>query len=226
MSTSAQHGYLVIADISGYTSFVAKTELEHSHEILSELLELLVSRFQPTMTISKLEGDAVFAYAPKEVFIRGETLVDFIESMYVAFRDKQLSIKRTTTCTCNACRNIPSLDLKFFLHCGDYIQQTVANREEIVGSDVNLIHRLTKNHVTEATGWRAYMLFTEQCLNRINLSLPGAQVQMEEYEHLGEIKTFNVNLHQVYKEITEARRILLDEKDADLTLQIDFSTPP
>ncbi len=56
-----QHGYLVIADISGYTSFIARTELEHSQEILSELLELLVSRFQPTMTISKLEGDAVFA---------------------------------------------------------------------------------------------------------------------------------------------------------------------
>lgn len=226
MSTIAQHGYLVIADISGYTSFVAKTELEHSHEILSELLELLLSRFQPTMTISKLEGDAVFAYAPQEVFIRGETLVDFIESMYVAFRDRQLSMKRNTTCTCNACRNIPSLDLKFFLHCGDYIQQRIANIKELVGSDVNLIHRLTKNHVMEATGWPAYMLFTEQCLNRIGLNLAGAHIQMEAYEHLGEIKTFNINLHQRYKEITEARRIVLEEKDADLTLQVDFATPP
>jgi hypothetical protein len=226
MSTITQRGYLVIADISGYTSFVAKTELEHSHEILSELLELLVGRFQPMMTISKLEGDAVFAYTPTEVFVRGDTLVDFIESMYVAFRDKQLSMKRATTCTCNACRNIPSLDLKFFLHCGDYIQQRVANIKELVGSDVNLIHRLTKNHVTEATGWRAYMMFTEQCLNHIHLNLVDAHVQMEEYEHLGEIKTFNVNMHNRYKEITEARRIMLDEKEADLTLQIDFPTPP
>jgi hypothetical protein len=96
-----------------------------------------VSRFQPTMTISKLEGDAVFSYAPTEVFVRGETLVDFIESMYVAFRDKQLSMKRATTCTCNACRNIPSLDLKFFLHCGDYIQQTVANIKELVECRAN-----------------------------------------------------------------------------------------
>jgi hypothetical protein len=226
MSTVTQHGYLVIADISGYTSFVAKTELEHSHEILSELLELLVSRFQPTMTISKLEGDAVFAYAPKEVFVCGEMLVDFVESMYVAFRDKQLSMKRSTTCTCNACRNIPSLDLKFFLHCGDYIQQTVANIKELVGSDVNLIHRLTKNHVTEATGWRAYMMFTEQCLNRMNFNLANAHIQMEEYEHLGEIKTFNVNLHQRFKETAEARCIMLDEKDADFTFQVDFLTPP
>lgn len=226
MSAITQHGYLVIADISGYTSFVAQTELEHSHEILSELLELLINWFQPTMTISKLEGDAVFAYAPHEVFMRGETLVDFIESMYVAFRDKQLSMKRTTTCTCNACRSIPSLDLKFFLHCGDYIQQTIANIKELVGSDVNLVHRLTKNHVTEATGWRAYMMFTEQCLNLLKLNLANPYVQMEEYENFGEIKTFNVNLHQRYKEITEARRIMLADKDADLIFQIDFLTPP
>jgi uncharacterized protein YndB with AHSA1/START domain len=226
MSTSAQHGYLVIADISGYTSFVAKTELEHSHEILSELLELLVDRFQPSMTISKLEGDAVFVYANKEVFVRGGTLVDFLEAMYAAFRDKQVSMKRATTCTCNACRHIPTLDLKFFVHCGQYILQKVANIRELVGSDVNLIHRLTKNHVTEATGWRAYMMITEQCLNDLEIQLEGAHEQMEEYEHLGEIKTFNVNLHKRYKEFTEARRILLEEKDADFILRVDFPTPP
>jgi uncharacterized protein YndB with AHSA1/START domain len=226
MSTTAQHGYLIIADISGYTSFVAKTELEHSQEILSELLELLVSRFQPLMTLSKLEGDAVFAYAPEEVFACRETLIDFVESMYVAFRDKQLSMKRATTCTCNACRNIPSLDLKFFIHCGDYIQQTIGNIKELVGSDVNLVHRLTKNHVTEATGWRAYMLFTEQCVNHNRLNLADACVQVEEYEHLGQIKTFNIDLHKRYREICEARCIVLEVKEADFTFQIDFPTPP
>jgi hypothetical protein len=226
MSASTQHGYLVIADISGYTSFVAKTELEHSHEILSDLLELLVEKFKPLMTISKLEGDAVFAYAPEGVFSRGETLVEFIESTYVAFRDKQVSMKRATTCTCNACRNIPTLDLKFFAHHGDFIVQNVANIRELVGSDVNLIHRLTKNHVSEATKWRAYMMFTEKCLEHLNLSLDETHIQIEEYEHLGAIKTFNIDLHKRYREITDTRRIMLDEKDADLIVRIDFPTPP
>lgn len=36
MGTVTQHGFLVIADISGYTSFGARTELEHLREILSE----------------------------------------------------------------------------------------------------------------------------------------------------------------------------------------------
>jgi uncharacterized protein YndB with AHSA1/START domain len=226
MSTITQHGYLVIADISGFTSFVAKTELEHSQAILTELLELLMEKFQPLMTISKLEGDAVFAYAPEAMFARGETLVEFIESMYVAFCDRQASMKRETTCTCNACINIPMLDLKFFVHYGDYIVQHVMDIRELVGSDVNLIHRLTKNHVGETRGWRAYIMFTEQSLAHLKLELEDAQVQMEAYEHLGEIKTCIVDLHKRYREITDERHIMIEEKDADIVFKFDFAAPP
>lgn len=226
MSTITQHGYFVIADISGYTSYVAKTELEHSHEILTELLELLVDKFKPLMTISKLEGDAVFAYAAESAFARGDRLLEFMESIYVAFRDRQLSMRRKTTCTCTACQHIPILDLKFIAHHGDYIIQNIANTRELVGSDVNLIHRLAKNHVSEATGWRAYILLTEHCLDHLNLNLEETHIQMEEYEHLGEIKTYNIDLHKRYQEITGTRRILIEEKDADLIMRVDFSTPP
>ena len=226
MSTITQHGYLVLADISGYTSFVAKTELEHSHEILTELLELLVDKFKPLMTISKLEGDAVFAYVDESRITRGETLIEFMESIYVAFRDRQISMRRKTTCTCNACINIPSLDLKFIAHHGDYIIQNIANIRELVGSDVNLIHRLLKNHVAESTGWRAYMMLTDKCLEHLTLQLENSHIQMEEYEHLGEVKTYNVDLHSRYKEITDDRRILIDEKDADFIIRTDFTTPP
>src|SRR5574337_1228180 len=102
MSTITQHGYLVIADISGYTSYVAGTELEHSQEILSDLLAMLSEKIESLLTIHKLEGDAVFAYAPESKISRGETLLELIESTYTAFRDKQVSIKRATTCTCRA----------------------------------------------------------------------------------------------------------------------------
>jgi hypothetical protein len=226
MSTVTQHGYFVIADISGYTSFVAKTELEHSHEILTELLELLVEKFTPLMVISKLEGDAVFAYTGESTFARGDTFLEFLESTYVAFRDRQVSMRHKTTCTCAACQNIPSLDLKFIAHHGDFIVQHIGNVRELVGSDVNLIHRLSKNHVSEATGWRAYIMFTEKCLDHLDLNLDDTHVQTEAYEHLGEIKTYNIDLHKRYREISETRRIVLEEKDADLVLRVDFPTPP
>ena len=164
METRTQHGYLLLADISGYTSYVAGTELEHAQEILSELLETIIARLTSAMTLSKLEGDAVFCYVPETKLARGETLIELIENTYMAFRDKLENMRRNTTCTCNACRAIPSLDLKFIAHHGDFIVQKVANINELVGSDVNLIHRLLKNRVSEETGWRAYAMFTEACL--------------------------------------------------------------
>jgi hypothetical protein len=226
MGTTTQHGYLLLADISGYTSFVAGTELGHSHEILSDLLETICTRIEKLLTIHKLEGDAVFAHAPEAIVARGETILELVESTYAAFRDRQTDIKRSTTCTCRACQNIPSLDLKFILHHGDYILQKVRGTGELIGSDVNLIHRLAKNHITEAKGWRAYLMITEPCLVHLNLKLEGAHKQTESYEHLGEINTFNIDLHQRYDEIKETKRSFISEQDADLLFSVDFPTPP
>ena len=63
----AQKGYLVIADISGYTAFVTQVEMEHAEEIMKILLSTLVKKMQSLLTISKLEGDAIFAYAGSDV---------------------------------------------------------------------------------------------------------------------------------------------------------------
>ncbi len=225
MAPLTQKGYFLLTDLSGYTSFVAETELEHAHDILSDLLRTVCESIQQHLTIHKLEGDAVFAYTPEARLQRGETLLELIESTYLAFRDRRTSILRGTTCTCKACSNIPSLDLKFIAHFGEYILQDVANRREMVGSDVNLVHRLSKNQTTEATGWKAYVLLTATCLEKLNLDLKNTINLTEKYEHLGELETFSLNLHQRYDELLAERRFSINEKDADLVLRVDFPTP-
>ena len=226
MTSETEHGYLVIADISGYTSFVAGTELEHAHGILSDLLETICMRIESLLTIHKLEGDAVFAYAPEAKITRGETILELVESTYTAFRDRQTNIKHATTCTCNACRNISTLDLKFVVHHGDYIIQHVRNTREMVGSDVNLAHRLLKNHITDDTGWKAYALFTEKSLEHMNMELEGSHRQVEAYEHLGEVITHNINMRERYDEVMAERRVMITDQQADFTMEVDFSTPP
>lgn len=57
MDAKTQYGYLVIADISGFTSYLAKVELEHAHEILTDLLEKIVKEFKTLLMISKLEDE-------------------------------------------------------------------------------------------------------------------------------------------------------------------------
>lgn len=69
-------------------------------------------------------------------------------------------------------------------------------------------------------------MITEPCLAHLDLQLEGTHEQMESYEHLGEIKTLNIDLRERYRELKEARRVFLTEKDAHLYFTVDFPTPP
>ena len=228
MDAKTQHGYLVLADISGFTSYLAGVELEHASGILSDLLETIVTRFKTLLTIAKLEGDAEFAFAPEAKVPRGETLLELLETTYVAFCDRREAARRRTTCECNACRFIPQLALKFMAHQGDYILQRVLGKAELLGSDVNLVHRLLKNHVAEATGWQAYALFTAQCLSHMGLSTAdlGAHEQVETYDALGQVTTYSLDLRPRYAASLEARRILLSPEEAHYVVTSDLPVSP
>ncbi len=223
-----QHGYLVLADISGYTSYLAGVELDHAHDVLTDLLETIVGSLKALLAIAKLEGDAVFGYVPESRVVRGETLVELEEAAYAAFRDRLEGIRRRTTCTCNACRAIPLLDLKFITHHGNYVVQNVSGITELVGSDVNLLHRLLKNHVAEATGWKAYALFTAATFEHLAVPCDPAvmHMQVEHYEHLGEVQTFSLNLRQRYQDQRAARRVIVTPKEAHVTIKLECPGPP
>ncbi|MGB7874490.1 MAG: DUF2652 domain-containing protein, partial [Anaerolineales bacterium] len=114
-TTSTEYGYLTLADISGYNAYVAGTEFDHAQEIIHDLLEFLVHRLRPLLTLVQIEGDAVFAYTPEIKLLRGETLFELIENTYIAFKNQLTSVKRHHTCGCAACQNVNTLDLKFFV---------------------------------------------------------------------------------------------------------------
>jgi hypothetical protein len=201
MERKTQTGYLLLADISGYTSFVAKTEIEHAEIALSMLLETVIEKLNPLLTIAKLEGDAVFAYIPEEALPNGQTLLELIDHTYVSFRDSAKELHHMATCPCRACQAIPTLDLKFLVHRGDYVIQQVAGIKDLLGTDVNLVHRLSKNHVSESTGWNGYALFTSQTLESMLVDKAPFVQQIETYEHLGEIKTCVMDMHPRYEEM-------------------------
>ena len=95
---SPRQGNLVLADISGYTAFLAGTELEHAQAIIRELTTLIRERLSPPMRFLKLEGDAVFCYADAAAFRDGERLVELIEACYFDFSNRLQDMTRATTC--------------------------------------------------------------------------------------------------------------------------------
>jgi hypothetical protein len=226
MSKATNTGYLILGDITGYTSYVASTELEHSQEILTELLELIITHFKKLLTIVKIEGEARFAYVPSSRLSHGERVFELLETTYIAFRKRVQSIKYSTTCQCKACQAIPKLDLKFFTHYGQYAIQNILGITELVGSDVNLVHRLTKNHVTEKTGWDAYALFTVISLSQLGLNNEGMYKLTENYDHLGDIEACILDLQTHYSDHLKKKPVIITSEEADKNLSFEFDVPP
>ena len=154
-----QEGALVLADISGYTSFVAQTEVDHSWSILHELLDTVVRSMQGRMDVSQVEGDAI-------LFITGMStpeVIAAIETTFVAFKRRLRDMDAVTTCPCSACANIGILKLKFVVHHGKFSRQRLGNVEQLHGADVIVAHRLLKNKVPS----KEYLLVTDAVLERL-----------------------------------------------------------
>src|SRR4030067_2321853 len=138
---------LTMGDIAGYTKYIAGVELEHSQDVIADLMNVLVRQMRGLLHLAKLEGDAVFCYAHDDD-TDGSTLLAMIESCYFAFARRLRTIDRHTTCECNACRLIPTLNLKFLVHHGEYAVHEVAANQGAVGRGVILVPRLLKHSIT------------------------------------------------------------------------------
>jgi hypothetical protein len=91
---------------------------------------------------------------------------------------------------------------------------------------VNIAHRLLKNHLVDATGWTAYALFTKDSLDAIQVYPDKLHEQPEEYEHIGKIDTFSINLDERYRNYLADREMYLKAEDADLVVYKDFLVAP
>jgi hypothetical protein len=68
----------VIADISGYTCFLAGVELEHAQDVIADVMDTKVRRLRPPFRLAKFEGDAAFFYAVADK-VDGSVLQDAVE---------------------------------------------------------------------------------------------------------------------------------------------------
>ncbi|MCI0604477.1 DUF2652 domain-containing protein [bacterium] len=155
MKADLKKALLIIADISGYTSFMIsnRRDLEHSQTIITELLRSIIQLVEIPLEISKLEGDAIFMYLPRNLDVLpslltkeliGEKLLSFFE----VFQTRLSALAESITCSCGACKNIHRLTLKIIAHSGEALFYKIGNFLELSGIDVILVHRLLKNSIT------------------------------------------------------------------------------
>lgn len=209
-------GYLVLADISGYTAFLTGNELEHAHGIVQDLTRCVIEQFAAPWQLVKLEGDAAFLVGRAASFADGERVIEAIERCYCAFADLRDDMTRSTTCSCTACANIGTLDLKFVGHFGSYVTQRLANVDDVAGPDVILAHRLLKNQVREQTGFRAYALLTDRFVGRLS-QVPVMTEHEETYDSIGTVAARVEDLGALRDERVRARRVVVAEAESDFS---------
>ncbi|HET8577955.1 MAG TPA: DUF2652 domain-containing protein [Methylomirabilota bacterium] len=190
------HGFLVLADISGFTAFVTTTELEHGPPIIAALLEEVIQRISPPLEVQELEGDAVFALGPDGTLVPPAILLDVLQAGFAGFRSQQRAMQADDSCSCGACRSVSRLRLKMICHYGTFLRQTVGGRVQAAGSDVILAHRLLKNRLTKKAD---YALLTRPALATLDVDPARAALftHIERVEHFGDVECFVADSERV-----------------------------
>lgn len=220
MAPTPESGFLIIADLTGYTAYLSGSEIEHAPAIAGDLLETIVGRLEPPFRLAKFEGDAAFLFV-EDGRAEGSLLLDAVEAAYLAFRRRLRSIDQATTCDCNSCRLAPRLDLKVFIHYGAFVRGRIAGRSELAGPDVILVHRLLKGVGAVESRGNGFALFTAAALAALRLDPDPLGLRPGEMtiEYLGRIDTFTMDLEARWQDETGTRR--LDIADSDLAFGIE-----
>jgi uncharacterized protein YndB with AHSA1/START domain len=123
---------------------------------------------------------------------------------------------------------IPDLNLKFVVHDGLAMRQRMAGREELMGADVIVVHRLLKNEVVERLGVNAYALFTQATIDAIGVdpAAMGMAPLTEAYEHLGDVSTWVLDLERRWADEDARQRVFVTPEASWFTQTVATVAPP
>lgn len=192
---------IFIPDISGFTNFVNRTEIEHSRHIITELLEIIINSDKCKMIVSEVEGDAVLFYKQNDLDLH--ELIEQCGTTFLNFHNHLQRYESERICRCGACETASDLSLKFIVHFGEAGIIKIKNHEKLHGTDVILAHKLLKNSINVSE----YILMSGE-IDRNTLSELSSKyswVQLhdgeDQLDDLGNVNYKYIPLNQLNKEI-------------------------
>ena len=141
----ATEGTFVLADVSGYTSFLSGVGLEHAKVVTGHLFNSMLRANEGCWKLANIEGDCIFFY--REGREEPAAALSHIQNLYEDFCGQIIEISGGDACPCGACTRINHLALKFIVHTGEFGLQKIGRRQELFGHDIVVAHRLLKNSV-------------------------------------------------------------------------------
>ncbi len=182
---------LLVADISGYTSFMKQhvVSVSHAKQIIVRLLKSLMTASKPPLQVAELEGDAVFFYAlpdDKGIEATAAHVKEQVIEFFASFKRELDEIDNVKTCSCHACDHVHDLQLKQVVHLGDVAIEQIGRFEKLFGLDVILVHRMLKNSVPA----KEYVMMTDPLYKSMR-DFFGLEPERrkEAFEGVGEVET-------------------------------------
>ena len=170
-------GFLLIADISGFTDFIKIHDMRskpiigksiaafwagHAEQLIKDLIETIITVFEPVMILNKIEGDAAFFYLEEENSKeQASQIIDCMQLAQKKFREKLSALQYVQACPCDPCQQSKDLRLKIVVHRGEFKISQIREFIELAGQDVIFVHRLLKNSIRSDEYW----LFSENFKN-------------------------------------------------------------
>ncbi len=192
-------------DITGFTRFMAETDIEFSRKIIPSLLRNIVNSNTLNLKVGEIEGDAIlfFRFGPlpslKEL---GEQCINF----YLNFNKHLESLEKEFPDDFERYISPSKLSLKIILHAAEITSTNIEGTIKLIGEDMVVVHKLLKNTVKEPE----YILLTEKLLSNYTedeilktfhwFTLEKSE---DEYEYIGSIKYRHIPLEPLLIEIKE-----------------------
>ncbi len=151
-------GLIFIPDITGFTDFVRKIDIDLGVSITRDLLSEVIDNNNLELELSEIEGDAVLFYKLGLPIPLSEVFNTF-NRMHKAFNQKKQALR-------NKYKIEIDLSLKFILHYGEMNIYYIKGFKKLYGQMIIESHRLLKN----GTGYSNYILITDDYMKAIRNS--------------------------------------------------------
>lgn len=181
---------ICIPDMTGFTRFMAESDLAFSRKIIPSLLRSLVASNTLNMSVGEVEGDAILFYRFGALPSLSE-LTAQCKKFYDDFNTQLESLKKQFPTDFAKYISTNKLSLKIVLHAADMTSTHIEGMIKLIGEDVVVVHKLLKNSVEDAE----YILLTEKLLSHYDskeldelLNWDELKDGKDEYEYIGEIK--------------------------------------
>ena len=193
-------GFLLIADISGFTKFIKIHEIKkkpivgsivanywesHAEVLIKDLIEVIIAALEPCMKLNKIEGDAAFFFLEDNgTGSQADLILKHMELARNEFNERLKQLTFVESCPCDPCQQSKNLKLKIVAHHGTFHETTIRSFSELSGKDVILVHRLLKNSINLSEYWLMTKQFSSLMSQSINWQLNEIKEKIDDFGKL------------------------------------------